>query len=327
MGGGRYAAAGCGYWAAGPAGGLPGGCPAGAPAAAAAARELLAGIACAAGARSEPAAAPHAQVGRGQKLGDSDNIPFSEMTVEDLLEIVRRLPPEASAVKAIAQVRTRGRGHGLAWSRRARRGGLTWRGLQGANPRRRSGSRAVAGGAGSVRSSHAAPHALALAHVTLAPTPPGRSPTPQGLYFFDSGALAALLKELNKSGHARRAQEVRPARGPGLHALPRALPRALPLAGHGACWKGLGAPVLRACAQGSVPSPLHPSSHPTPPPPLTRRAPPDPPLLQIFDWLRTLDDSHDLYSLCTTMTYTTMISQVCAVAVLLGCGLGVFGRV
>lgn len=47
---------------------------------------------------------PFLQVGRGQKLGESDNIPFSEMTVEDLLEIVRRLPPEASAVKAIVQV-------------------------------------------------------------------------------------------------------------------------------------------------------------------------------------------------------------------------------
>jgi pentatricopeptide repeat domain-containing protein 1 len=31
----------------------------------------------------------------------------------------------------------------------------------------------------------------------------------QGLYYLDSGALAALLKELNKSGHVRRAQEVR----------------------------------------------------------------------------------------------------------------------
>ena len=30
----------------------------------------------------------------------------------------------------------------------------------------------------------------------------------QALYYFDSGALAALLKELNKSGHVRRAQEV-----------------------------------------------------------------------------------------------------------------------
>jgi hypothetical protein len=59
------------------------------------------------------------------------------MTVEDLLEVVRRLPPEASAVKAIGQ----------------------------------------------------------------------------GLYFFDSGALAALLKELNKSGHVRRAQEVGAAPG------------------------------------------------------------------------------------------------------------------
>ena len=52
------------------------------------------------------------------------------MTVEDLLEVVRRLPPEASAVRAISQ----------------------------------------------------------------------------GLYYLDPGALAALLKELNKSGHTRRAQ-------------------------------------------------------------------------------------------------------------------------
>lgn len=42
------------------------------------------------------------QVGRGQKLGDGDSIPFSEMTVEDLLKIVRNLAPEASAVKAIS---------------------------------------------------------------------------------------------------------------------------------------------------------------------------------------------------------------------------------
>ena len=76
-------------------------------------------------------------MGRGQRLGDHEGVAFSEMTVEDLLEVVRRLPPEASAVKAIGQ----------------------------------------------------------------------------GLYFFDSGALAALLKELNKSGHVRRAQEVGAAPG------------------------------------------------------------------------------------------------------------------
>jgi hypothetical protein len=58
----------------------------------------------------------------------------------------------------------------------------------------------------------------------------------QGLYYLDSGALAALLKELNKSGHSRRAQE-------------------------------------------------------------------------LFDWLRGLDPTHDLYALANTMTYTTMISQ------------------
>jgi hypothetical protein len=100
------------------------------------------------------------QVNRGQKLGEHDGSGFGEMTVEDLLEVVRRLPPEASAVKAVGQA----------------------------------------------------------------------------LYYFDSGALAALLKELNKSGHVRRAQE-------------------------------------------------------------------------IFDWLRGLDETHELYSLCNTMTFTTAISQ------------------
>lgn len=98
-------------------------------------------------------------VNRGGHLGGGDAT-FRETTVEDLLEVVRHLPPEASAVKAVAQ----------------------------------------------------------------------------GLYFLDSGALAALLKELNKAGHSRRAQE-------------------------------------------------------------------------IFDWLRALEPTHDLYGLCNTMTYTTMISQ------------------
>jgi pentatricopeptide repeat domain-containing protein 1 len=71
-------------------------------------------------------------VGRGGRLGEGEAPPHGEVTVEDLLECVRRLPPDASAVKAVAQ----------------------------------------------------------------------------GLYFLDSGALAALLKELNKAGHARRAQEI-----------------------------------------------------------------------------------------------------------------------
>ncbi len=100
-------------------------------------------------------------INRGGRLGEGEGgNHFAEATVEDLLEIVRRLPAEASAVQAVAQ----------------------------------------------------------------------------GLYSLDSGALAALLKELNKAGHARRAQEV-------------------------------------------------------------------------FDWLRSLEPTNDLSSLCTTMTYTTMISQ------------------
>ena len=44
------------------------------------------------------------QVGRGEKLGGSeDSPPFAEMTVEDLLKVIRALPPDASAPKAIAQ--------------------------------------------------------------------------------------------------------------------------------------------------------------------------------------------------------------------------------
>ena len=46
----------------------------------------------------------HAQVGRGQKLGDNaEAVPFSDMTVEDLLRIVRSLPPEESAVTAVSR--------------------------------------------------------------------------------------------------------------------------------------------------------------------------------------------------------------------------------
>jgi len=74
------------------------------------------------------------KVERGQHFADgaSPQPPYGENTVEDLVEMVRRLPPNASAVKAVAY----------------------------------------------------------------------------GLRFIDSGALAALLKELNKSGHGRRAQEI-----------------------------------------------------------------------------------------------------------------------
>lgn len=71
---------------------------------------------------------------RGQHFSDGSSAqsPYGETTVEDLVEMVRRLPPNASAVKAAAN----------------------------------------------------------------------------SLRFIDSGALAALLKELNKSGHGRRAQEI-----------------------------------------------------------------------------------------------------------------------
>ena len=44
------------------------------------------------------------KVGRGQKLGDNaEAVPFSDMTVEDLLRIVRSLPPEDSAVAAVSR--------------------------------------------------------------------------------------------------------------------------------------------------------------------------------------------------------------------------------
>jgi len=43
-------------------------------------------------------------VGRGEKLGESVGaLPFEDMTVEDLLRIVRGLPPEESAVNAVAR--------------------------------------------------------------------------------------------------------------------------------------------------------------------------------------------------------------------------------
>lgn len=66
----------------------------------------------------------------------------------------------------------------------------------------------------------AAPVASLPAHLHAAPTPPTQvvrrlppeasavKAVGQALYYFDSGALSALLKELNKSGHVRRAQEV-----------------------------------------------------------------------------------------------------------------------
>lgn len=44
------------------------------------------------------------KVGRGQKLGEgTEATPFSDMTVEDLLRIVRSLPPEESAVAAVSR--------------------------------------------------------------------------------------------------------------------------------------------------------------------------------------------------------------------------------
>ncbi|CAL8469671.1 g9212 [Coccomyxa elongata] len=101
------------------------------------------------------------KVGRGQKLGEgAEAVPFSDMTVEDLLRIVRSLPPEESAVAAVSR----------------------------------------------------------------------------GLFYLDSRALAALLKELHKVGLSNRASE-------------------------------------------------------------------------LFDWLRSLPENHELAHLCDVYTYTTIISQ------------------
>jgi pentatricopeptide repeat protein len=100
------------------------------------------------------------KVGKGQRLGENDAMPFSDMTVEDMLRIIRSLPPGTSAVKAISQ----------------------------------------------------------------------------GLYYLDSRALAALLKDLAKTGSSHIAFE-------------------------------------------------------------------------IFDWLRSLEETHELAALCDVYTYTTMISQ------------------
>ena len=41
-------------------------------------------------------------MGRGQKLGEGDG-PFSDSSVEEMLQVIRSLPPEASAVTAISQ--------------------------------------------------------------------------------------------------------------------------------------------------------------------------------------------------------------------------------
>eukprot|EP00887_Chlorella_sp_A99_P000227 scaffold13.g227.t1 len=140
------------------------------------------------------------QVSRGGRLGEPQSGGhFPDMTVEDLLE-------------------ARG---GRRPSGRGRRGD---RSRPPAHARGVGGVDGCARGARGVVVRRLPPEASAVRAIS------------QGLYFLDSGALAALLKELNKSGHSRRAAEV-------------------------------------------------------------------------FDWLRGLPDAHDLYPLCNTMTYTTMISQ------------------
>lgn len=44
------------------------------------------------------------QVGRGQKLGEPNGaLEFADMTVEDLLHIIRNLSPDDSAVQAVSR--------------------------------------------------------------------------------------------------------------------------------------------------------------------------------------------------------------------------------
>ena len=142
-------------------------------------------------------APPPLQVGRGQRLGEpgGGGGPFPDMTVEDLLEVVRRLPPEASAVRAISQ----------------------------------------------------------------------------GLYYLDPGALAALLKELNKSGHTRRAQ-VRGRVGWGVWRgvcgvrRRRGMTAAAPgWAGpSGCCWQGSGGGGHKAGGAALAGGACRPSPHARP---------------------------------------------------------------
>ena len=189
-----------------------------------------------------PACSRPSQVNRGGKLGEHEGLGFSEMTVEDLLEVRRASRARAGTV--LIQYST-------------------------AAIRRRCCCRLSA-----VPCHAACPTfpslvcSLASCGVRRAPPspliPPARStPRPprqvvrrlppeasavkavgQGLYYFDSGALAALLKELNKSGHVRRAQEVR-AR-----------------AGCGGCRAGLCASSSgRACQPSQSGRPYKPSFH------------------------------------------------------------------
>ena len=145
------------------------------------------------------------KVGRGQKLGDGDGS-FPDSSVEDMLQVVRGLAPDASAVAAISQ--------GLYYLDRY------------SNPRQ---FKAVSLYSYTLELPKACSFAMHLAQQAL-------FDAAEPLPLQRSGALAALLKELAKSGHGKRAMEV-------------------------------------------------------------------------FDWLRGLEDGHDLVCLCDVYTYTTMISQ------------------
>ena len=148
------------------------------------------------------------QVGRGQRLGDHEGSAFSEMTVEDLLEVW--LPQLAGPGPAHAHAAAARSAQRALYS--TRQG--SW---PGCNCRllRLAGRACDPAGAQPAclltRRVPARVPACAWAQVVrrLPPEASAVKAIGQGLYYFDSGALAALLKELNKSGHVRRAQEVR----------------------------------------------------------------------------------------------------------------------
>lgn len=170
------------------------------------------------------------QVSRGQKLGDHEGAPFAEMTVEDLLEV-----GAGGGARVLGLL-------GLQGAARARAAGGSAR-KDGCGRARKDGGRertaartlppcpALLQSVSRGRCERARPWLLpacrqphrfscrlrrppARAQVVrrLPPEASAVKAVGQGLYYFDSGALAALLKELNKSGHVRRAQEVRPLR-------------------------------------------------------------------------------------------------------------------
>lgn len=112
----------------------------------------------------------------------------------------------------------------------------------------------------------------------------------EGLYRLDSRAVAALLKELSKSGLQHRAA--------GACVRVRAW--------HAGC-VGIGSMLQQGRARPHAS--LHPKLPPSSPP-LLLHASPTPLAAELFDWLRSLPRDHELSKLADLYTFTTVISQV-----------------